>query len=468
MSRKLAAVILAAGQGTRMKSDLPKVLHPVAGKSMLSHVVETARALDAAPIVPVIGHRADLVRTEMGNENLIFALQSEQLGTGHALQCAEASLRAFEGDLMLLCGDVPLLRDDTLQALLHHHRKNSASITILTALMADPTGYGRIIRGPNGVERIVEEKDASGTERQVNEINTGIYLFRAPEVFDFLQKLDNQNAQGEYYLTDVVAAARRAGERVEALLVENAEEAMGINDRVQLAQAGGIMRQRINETHQRAGVTLIDPAATYIDPDVVIGPDTLIHPGVHLRGKTIIGSNCEIEPGVVVTDCTIGDHAHLKPGSVLSESTLGDSCKVGPMAHLRPGTVLIGNNKIGNFVETKKAVIGEKSQASHLTYIGDATLGKNVNIGCGTITCNYDGVNKYQTTIEDDVFVGSDTQFIAPVTIGRGSLIGAGSTITKDVPADALALSRSEQKNIAGWAERNRKKLQRKKSTGKM
>ncbi|RLB67496.1 MAG: bifunctional UDP-N-acetylglucosamine diphosphorylase/glucosamine-1-phosphate N-acetyltransferase GlmU [Deltaproteobacteria bacterium] len=468
MSRKLAAVILAAGQGTRMKSDLPKVLHPVAGKSMLSHVVETARALDAAPIVPVIGHRADLVRTEMGNENLIFALQSEQLGTGHALQCAEASLRAFEGDLMLLCGDVPLLRDDTLQALLHHHRKNSASITILTALMADPTGYGRIIRGPNGVERIVEEKDASSTERQVNEINTGIYLFRAPEVFDFLQKLDNQNAQGEYYLTDVVAAARKAGERVEALLVENAEEAMGINDRVQLAQAGGIMRQRINEIHQRAGVTLIDPAATYIDPDVVIGPDTLIHPGVHLRGKTIIGSNCEIEPGVVVTDCTIGDHAHLKPGSVLSESILGDSCAVGPMAHLRPGTVLAGNNKIGNFVETKKAVIGEKSQASHLTYIGDATLGKNVNIGCGTITCNYDGVNKYQTTIEDDVFVGSDTQFIAPVTIGRGSLIGAGSTITKDVPADALALSRSEQKNIAGWAERNRKKLQRKKSTGKM
>ena len=468
MPRKLAAVILAAGQGTRMKSDLPKVLHPVSGKSMLSHVVETARVLDAEPIVPVIGHGADLVRTEMDNENLIFALQSEQLGTGHALQCAEASLRAFEGDLMLLCGDVPLLRDDTLQALLHHHRQNSASITILTAQMADPTGYGRIIRGPNGVERIVEEKDASVTERQVNEINTGIYLFRAPEVFDFLQKLDNQNAQGEYYLTDVVAAARKAGERVEALLVENAGEAMGINDRVQLAQAGGIMRQRINETHQRAGVTLIDPAATYIDPDVVIGPDTLIHPGVHLRGKTIIGSNCEIEPGVVVTDCTIGDHAHLKPGSVLSESTLGDSCAVGPMAHLRPGTVLIGNNKIGNFVETKKAVIGEKSQASHLTYIGDATLGKNVNIGCGTITCNYDGVNKYQTTIEDDVFVGSDTQFIAPVTIGRGSLIGAGSTITKDVPADALALSRSEQKNIAGWAERNRKKLQKKKSTGKM
>ncbi len=324
--------------------------------------------------------------------------------------------------------------------------------------MADPSGYGRIIRGSNGVERIVEEKDASSAEREVSEINTGIYVFRVPEAFDFLQQLDNKNAQGEYYLTDIVAAARKAGERVEALLVEKAEDAMGINDRVQLSQADGIMRQRINEIHQRAGVTLIDPMSTYIDPDVAIGPDTLIHPAVHLRGKTIIGRGCEIEPGVVVTDCTIGDQVHLKPGSVLSESFVGDACAVGPMAHLRPGTVLTGHNKIGNFVETKKAVFGEKSQASHLTYIGDATLGKNVNIGCGTITCNYDGVNKYQTTIEDDVFVGSDTQFVAPVTIGRGSLIGAGSTITKDVPADALAIARSEQKNVAGWAERNRQK----------
>jgi bifunctional UDP-N-acetylglucosamine pyrophosphorylase/glucosamine-1-phosphate N-acetyltransferase len=233
---------------------------------------------------------------------------------------------------------------------------------------------------------------------------------------------------------------------------------MGINDRVQLAEAGKIMRQRINATHQRAGVTLVDPATTYIDPDVSIGSDTLIHPGVHLRGQTRIGSGCEIEPGAVVTDCTIGDKVHIKPGSVLSESTVGNDCAIGPMAHLRPGTVLAGNNKIGNFVETKKAIIGEKSQASHLTYIGDASLGKNVNVGCGTITCNYDGVNKHQTTIADDVFVGSDVQFVAPVTIGRGSLIGAGSTITRDVPADALAISRSEQKNIEGWAEKNRQK----------
>ncbi len=462
MIKNLAEVILVAGQGTRMKSDLPKVLHAVAGKPMLSHVVQVARALDAAPIVPVIGHAADLVRTALDCETLTFALQAEQLGTGHALQCAESSLQGFAGDLLLLCGDVPLLRETTLVALLDHHRKSSASVSILTAQMSDPTGYGRIIRGSNGVERIVEEKDASSAERQVNEVNTGIYIFRAPEAFDFLRQLDNSNAQGEYYLTDIVAAARQAGERVEALLIENAEEAMGINDRVQLAQAGEIMRQRINEAHQRGGVTLIDPTATYIEPEVTIGADTLIHPGVHLRGKTTIGSGCEIEPGVVVTDCIIGDGVHLKPGSVLSESTVGDACAIGPMAHLRPGTVLTGHNKIGNFVETKKAVFGEKSQASHLTYIGDATLGKNVNIGCGTITCNYDGVNKYQTTIEDDVFVGSDTQFVAPVTIGRGSLIGAGSTITKDVPADALAITRAEQKNIAGWAERNRRKQKKK------
>jgi bifunctional UDP-N-acetylglucosamine pyrophosphorylase/glucosamine-1-phosphate N-acetyltransferase len=462
MPKKLAAVILAAGQGTRMKSELPKVLHPVMGRPMLSHVVQAAKALDAAPVVAVIGHGAERVRSALQAENLLFAVQTEQLGTGHALQCAEEALQGFSGDLLLLCGDVPLLRDNTLRELVEHHRQHDAAVTILTAHMANPTGYGRIIRGSNGVERIVEEKDASDKERQVKEINTGIYLFRAPEVFAFLSQIDNSNAQGEYYLTDVVAAACLQGERVEAILIERAEEAMGINDRVQLAEAGRIMRLRINEAHQRAGVTLLDPEATYIDPDVVIGTDTVIYPGVHLRGKTTVGSGCEIEPGVVVTDCTVGDRVHLKPASVLSESKIGDLCAVGPMAHLRPGTVLTGNNKIGNFVETKKAVIGEKSQASHLSYIGDASLGRNVNIGCGTITCNYDGVNKHQTTIEDDVFVGSDTQFVAPVTIGRGSLIGAGSTITKDVPADALAITRAEQKNIAGWAERNRKKLLKK------
>jgi len=458
MQTALATVILAAGQGTRMKSQRPKVLHPVAGQAMLAHVVRAARAVGAAKVVAVIGHGADLVRETMSDEALDFALQAEQLGTGHALLCAEAALAGFRGDLLLLCGDVPLLQAATLQALVEHHRGSRATVTILTANMADPTGYGRIIRGPGGVERIVEQKDASAAEQAVCEINTGIYLFKAPRVFDLLRNLDNRNAQGEYYLTDVVAAARAAGEQVEALVAGAPEESMGINDRVQLAEADRLLRQRINQGHQRNGVTLVDPLTTYIEPGVQIGADSLIHPGVHLRGKTVIGPDCIIEPGVVVTDCQVGAKVHLKAGSVLAEATLGDHCAIGPMAHLRPGTVLAGHNKLGNFVETKKAVFGEKSQASHLTYVGDATVGKNVNIGCGTITCNYDGVNKYQTVIEDDVFVGSDTQFIAPVTIGRNSLIAAGSTITKDVPADSLAIARSPQVVKEGWRRRKARK----------
>lgn len=462
MSRQLAVVILAAGQGTRMKSERPKVLHPVAGMPMLSHVVRTATALKAFPIIAVVGHGADVVTKTIEAPFLEFVQQEKQLGTGHALVCAKNSLIHFEGDLLLLCGDVPLLQPKTLENLVSHHKKLSANLTILTAELSEPTGYGRIIRGKNGVERIVEEKDAVPSERKIKEINTGIYLFSAPDVFKWLDRIENKNAQGEYYLTDVVAEARKSGQHVEALKVDNTEEIMGINDRIQLSAADRLMRFRINEFHQQSGVTIIDPQTTYIEPDVKIGSDTILHPGVHLRGQTQIGTQCTIEPGVVVTDCQVGNHVHIKSGSVLSESHVGDACSIGPMAHLRPGTVLKGQNKIGNFVETKKAIIGEKSQASHLSYLGDAELGKNVNIGCGTITCNYDGVNKHQTVIEDDVFVGSDTQFVAPVSIGHGSLIAAGSTITKDVPADALAIARSDQKIVDGWAAQKRKKSAKK------
>jgi bifunctional UDP-N-acetylglucosamine pyrophosphorylase/glucosamine-1-phosphate N-acetyltransferase len=458
MSAALAAVILAAGQGTRMKSCLPKVLHEVAGQPMLHHVIRGAGSLGADPIIAVIGHGADLVRATCAAPGVVFTLQAEQLGTGHALQCAAPALAGFVGDLLLLCGDVPLLQAETLAALLAHHRAEQAVVTVLTAIVDEPRGYGRIIRGPQGVAKIVEEKDASPEERAVREINTGIYTFAAPRIFALLTGLTNNNAQGEYYLTDVIAAARAAGERVAALAVKDAEDAMGINDRVQLAQAGAAMRARINEMHMRAGVTLIDPAATYIDPEVTIGADCIIHPGVHLRGTTVVGRDCELEPGVIITDCTLGDRVHVKAGSVLAESRIGADTDIGPMAHLRPGTVLAGENKIGNFVETKKATIGNGSKASHLTYLGDAVIGADVNIGCGTITCNYDGVNKHVTVIEDAVFVGSDVQFVAPVRIGRGSLIGAGSTITKDVPADALAITRADQKNIEGWAARKRAK----------
>ncbi|MBE0597715.1 MAG: bifunctional UDP-N-acetylglucosamine diphosphorylase/glucosamine-1-phosphate N-acetyltransferase GlmU [Desulfuromonadales bacterium] len=452
----LAVVILAAGKGTRMKSALPKVLHPVAGRPMAAWPVQLALDLGCRPAALVVGHGAEAAERALGGGELLFVRQPEQLGTGHALLCAETSLASFVGTVLLLCGDVPLLRRQTLERLLACHGERRAAVTVLTAEMDDPTGYGRIVRDGDQVVGIVEEKDATAAQKSICEINTGIYAFEAPFVFEALRRVGRDNAQGEYYLTDVVAVARTAGRTVAALPAAEAEETMGINDRLQLAEANAIMRRRTNEELMRGGVTLLDPAATYIEPGVEIGADTLVHPGVHLRGRTRLGRDCVVEPGVIVTDCEIGDRVHLKAGSVLAESRLGNDCTIGPMAHLRPGTVLAGHNKLGNFVETKKASLGERSQASHLTYLGDTEIGKNVNIGCGTITCNYDGVKKHVTIIEDDVFVGSDTQFVAPVRIGRGSLIAAGSTITKNVPPDSLALARTPQVIKEGWRKKKR------------
>jgi bifunctional UDP-N-acetylglucosamine pyrophosphorylase / glucosamine-1-phosphate N-acetyltransferase len=457
---RVAAVILAAGRGTRMKSERAKVLHAVAGLPMVHYPVELTRSLGCRPTVLVTGHQAEAVQQEMDGRELLFALQQEQLGTGHALLCAQPLLARFCGTILLLCGDVPLLRLQTLERLLACHAARRAAVTVLTAEVPEPRGYGRIIRDGERVLKIVEEKDATPLERSVREINTGIYAFEAPFVFQALAEVGRDNAQGEYYLTDVVAAARAAGRTVAALAVADAAEAMGINDRCQLAEASAIMRRRYNHELMLSGVTLQDPETAYIDTSVRLGEDTIVAPGVHLRGRSVIGRDCRIDPGVMVTDCIISDGVHLKTGSVLEGAVVGPHTDIGPMAHLRPGTELAGHNKIGNFVETKKAVIGTGSKASHLTYIGDAEVGMEVNIGCGTITCNYDGVNKHKTIIEDHVFVGSDTQFVAPVRIGRGSLIGAGSTITRDVPPDSLALSRSEQKNIEGWVTKKKKKAQ--------
>jgi len=440
-----------------MKSQQPKVLHELAGVPLAGFPLNLSNRLGARPLVMVVGHHADLVRDRLASDGVAFVVQEEQLGTGHALLCAEEACRGFNGTLLLLCGDVPLLREETVRRLLDLHRRQGATVSVLTAEVENPFGYGRIVRRGEQLDRIVEEKDASAAEKQIREINSGIYAFEAPGVFEALRRVGRDNAQGEYYLTDVVALARAAGETVCALKAGDAGEIMGINDRVQLAEAGTILRQRINERLMRDGVTLIDPATTYIDAAVTIGPDSIIHPNVHLRGATRIGSGCIVEPGAVISEATLADRVHVKAGTVIAESQIGPDCILGPMAHLRPGTVLAGRNKLGNFVETKKALLAEKAQASHLTYIGDAEVGRNVNIGCGTITCNYDGVNKYQTIIEDDVFVGSDTQFIAPVRIGRNSLIGAGSTITRDVPPDALALSRCEQKVIEGWRLKHKK-----------
>ena len=455
---KLAAVILAAGRGTRMKSERSKILHPLCGAPMGFYPVRAARDLGCEPILMVVGHDSENVRQAFAAEKVGFAPQSPQLGTGHALLCAEEALNGFSGTLLLLCADVPLLTPATLARFLEFHRTRQAAVTVLTMQQGDPRGYGRIVRDGEEIYRIVEEKDAGDQEKTISEVNTGIYLFESPLIFRLLHGIGNNNAQREYYLTDTVRAAREAREKVCAMALADAREAIGINDRVQLAQAESILRRRINETHMTQGVTFVDPDAAYVEAPVEIGADTVIHPGAHLQGKTVVGRNCVIEPGVVIRDSRIADGVHIKAHSVVQESEIGPHCQIGPMAHLRHGTILRGDNKIGNFVETKKADIGLRTAASHLTYLGDSEIGADVNIGCGTITCNYDGVSKYKTIIEDQVFVGSDTQLVAPVRIGRNSLIGAGSTIVRDVPADALALSRTEQKNIEGWRLRERKK----------
>lgn len=453
-----AAVVLAAGKGTRMKSGLIKVLHPAAGLPMISWPVAAAREAGADPIVLVIGHQANAVQGVFrGAADIRCAMQEEQLGTGHAVACALDALAGFRGTLLILCGDTPLLRPETLADLLKYHRDQAAVVTVLTALMDDPYGYGRVVRdGAGRVLRIVEQKDADPEEQEIREINSGIYCMESGFLFDNIRSVSNDNAQGEYYLTDLVAIAVRKGLACLARPTGDADEIMGVNDRAQLAEASRILRRRINRGHMLAGVTLIDPEQTYIDHGVTIGADTTIHPNCRIGGGTVIGGDCEIESGVSISGCSIGDGCHIKAGSVLEGSELQGDVAVGPMAHLRPGTVLQSKVKIGNFVETKKIVMGQGSKASHLTYLGDAEIGRDVNIGCGTITCNYDGVNKHRTVIGDDVFIGSDVQLVAPVTVGRNSLVAAGTTVTTDVPPDSLAIARVAQLNKTGWRLKNK------------
>jgi bifunctional UDP-N-acetylglucosamine pyrophosphorylase/glucosamine-1-phosphate N-acetyltransferase len=451
--KALASVVLAAGKGTRMKSGLIKVLHPVAGLPMIAWPVAAARDAGSDPVVLVIGHQANAVQGAFrGAADIRCAMQEEQLGTGHAVACALDALTGFRGTVLILCGDTPLLRAETLKNMLAFHRDNSAAVTVLTAVMDDPYGYGRVVRDAEGrVTRIVEQKDADPEEQEIREINSGIYCMDSDFLFANIRGIGNDNAQGEYYLTDLLAIAVRKGLTCLALPTADADEIMGVNDRVQLAEAGRILRSRINRDHMLNGVTIIDPDTTYIDQGVTIGADTTIHPGCRIGGGTVIGSGCEIDGNVSITGCRIGDDCHIKAASVLEDSELGEDVAIGPMAHLRPGTVLGHKVKIGNFVETKKIVMGEGSKASHLTYLGDAEIGRNVNIGCGTITCNYDGVNKHRTVIGDDVFIGSDVQLVAPVSVGRNSLVAAGTTVTVDVPPDSLAISRTPQVNKDGW-----------------
>ncbi len=449
-------VVLAAGQGTRMKSALPKVLHRLCGRTLLDHVMRTADSLAPETVTVVVGHKAGSIRRHLDNRQVRVVLQEPQSGTAHALQQTESVLGGLSGTVVLLSGDVPLLRPATLQALVATHRSTGAAATVVTATLDRPYGYGRIVRSRGRIVRIVEERDASPSERQVREINGGIYAFDLAGLFDALRGIASQNAQGEYYLTDLVAVYRRRKLSVGTLMVDNPDEIRGINSRTELAEVSRIVRQNKNEELMAAGVTLVDPATTYIDADVEIGPDTVIHPGVVIEGQTRVGPACEIQAHVRIVDSTLGAHVSVNSFCLIVGSSVADGAAVGPFAHLRPESVVGEKARVGNFVELKKTTLGAGSKANHHAYLGDATIGANVNIGAGTIICNYDGEKKHQTSIEDGAFIGSDTQLIAPVTVGRDAYVGTGTTVREDVPSGALAVSAGKQRNIEGWVARKR------------
>jgi len=450
-------VILAAGQGTRMKSSLPKVLHPVAGVPMVEHVLRVAGSVRPSTITLVVGHQAEAIRAALvGRQGLQFALQVPQLGTAHALQQAERLLAGRTGTLVLLSADVPLLSAAALRLLLETHHAAGAAATVVTAVVERPYGYGRIIRTGGRIVRIVEERDASPAERRVREINSGIYAFDLPPLFDALRSIATRNAQGEYYLTDLIAVYRRRKLPVDALIVDDPREIRGVNSRSELAEVSTIMRQKKNEELMASGVTIVDPATTYIDPDVEVGADTVIHPGVVIQGHSKIGSACEIHAYVRIADSELADRVTILNFCLIIGARVADGAAIGPFAHLRPATEIGQGAKIGNFVELKKTTLGAGSKANHLSYLGNATIGANVNVGAGTITCNYDGEKKHETVIEDGAFIGSDTQLIAPVRVGKGAYVGAGSSITEDVPPGALGIARGRQINVEGWAERRK------------
>jgi len=457
MSPEIHVVVLAAGQGTRMKSRLPKVLHSLVGRPLIEHVLQAADAISPSTVTLVIGHGAESVRAATGTRPKIgFVVQEPQLGTAHALQQAEARLAGKQGTVVLLSGDVPLLKGSTLRRLVEAHQAANAAATVVTAVVERPYGYGRIVRTRGRIARIVEERDASPDVRQIREINGGIYAFDLAPLFDALRGIAAQNAQGEYYLTDLVAIYRRRKLPVETLVVDNPQEIRGINSRTELAEVSRIVRQTKNEELMAAGVTIVDPATTYIDPDVEIGPDTVIHPGVAIEGHSRIGAACEIHSHVRIVGSEIADKSVILNFCLIIGSRIAEGASVGPFAHLRPESVVGERAKIGNFVELKKTTMGAGSKANHLAYLGDATIGERVNVGAGTITCNYDGTKKYPTIIEDGAFIGSDSQLIAPVRVGKGAYVAAGSSITEDVPDGALGIARGRQSNVDGWVERRK------------
>ena len=461
MNDNLEVIILAAGLGTRMKSSTIKILHRAAGRPIIDYVLDLASGLTTRPPVMVIGHQRDAVQKAIG-ERARYAIQEQQLGTGHAvLQAAEHV--SPKSRVLILSGDVPLTRPATLQRLLDEHERNQNALTLLTMRLDDPAMYGRVVRDVHdNVTRIVEFRDASEDEKRIDEVNAGIYVFDGEHLFDDLRGLSTDNAQGEYYLPDLLHVLRERGQRVCAVIADDPIEALGVNSRAELAQVENEIQRRVVSKLMSEGVTFRNPSTVVIDSTVAIGADSVVYPFVTIEGQTRIGERCVIEPGVHLINVTAGDDVHFKTGTVAEDAVIEQDASVGPYSHLRPGTRLGRKVKVGNFVETKKAVFGEGAKASHLSYIGDADVGADVNIGAGTITCNYDGVNKHKTVLEDEVFIGSDTQLVAPVRVGKGAYVGAGSTITKDVPAGALSLSRTPQRTIEGWAERKKAEREKK------
>ena len=462
---RTACVILAAGQGKRMKSSLPKVLHRVCGMPMLQAVIDTAAKLKSERVIVVAGKQIDIIKKVVAAPDVQFMLQREPKGTGDALKSAMPALKSFRGTVIVLNGDTPLIEPQTIKRLLVMHQKNKNAISVLSFHAEDPKGYGRVVRDCSGkFLAIVEEKDADSSQKQIHEVNSGLYAINH-DAFSLLNRLAMNRQKGEYYLTDIVSLSLKQGLHVSAYAIGREEEFMGVNTREELLRASEIMREGLVRDCISRGVNLLDPASVFIHPHTSIGKDTTIYPNVFIEAGTTIGSNVTIYPHVRILRSIIDDHAVIRDSTVIEDSHVCNGASVGPFAHIRPGSEIGAYARIGNFVELKKAVIGKGAKASHLSYLGDAVIGCDVNIGAGTITCNYDGEKKHQTIIGDNVFVGSDTQFVAPVKIGKGAYIGAGSTITKDVLPGSLAVSRTEQRNIKDWAKKRQVKAKGK--TGK-
>jgi bifunctional UDP-N-acetylglucosamine pyrophosphorylase/glucosamine-1-phosphate N-acetyltransferase len=462
--KNLRILILAAGKGTRMKSRKAKVLHSVGGATLVGHVLRAAMPVSGdvpGTVLVVVGHQADQVKALL--PEVVFVNQAEQRGTGHALMCARDALRDFSGDLLVLPGDVPLIRTETIEKFVRFHRDGKFMASVLTADVPDPQGYGRIVRNnarrnDDEIDRIVEHRDAPPDVLKISEINSSIYVFNTPALFDALSRVRNENAQGEYYLTDVIGILAAGKHKVGAWKAPQYEEILGINTRQELAFTDHVMRRRKCDALMAEGVTIIDPASTFIDADVKIGSDTVIYPSVQIYGSSVIGDDVAIQSFSRIANATIGARSTVMEGCIIVDSIVGEDVSVGPYAHLRMGTKLEDTVKVGNFVEIKKSTLGRGTKSMHLAYMGDATIGRNVNIGAGVITVNYDGVNKNPTTIEDDAFIGSDSQLIAPVRVGKGGFVAAGSTITEDVPAESLAIGRGRQVNKENRAPHRKRK----------